>query len=82
MKKTKTRTMTIDFHQIKVEGEAWSTELPRLVIEEYDEGDPIKRVVIPMRVVDIEEFAFRLWELHAKFQKAADDAKRALMAPN
>lgn len=74
----KTRSMNVDPDVIDVEGNAWSKELPRLVFKQYDNGQVVRKVSIPLRPVDIESVASALWELHGKYQKALEDMTRRL----
>lgn len=74
----KTRTMNLAPDVISVEGHAWSRELPKLVLEEYDNSGAIKRVRIEIRPIDIEYLARNLWELRGKYEKALSDMTNAL----
>jgi hypothetical protein len=78
----KMRGMVINPDSITVSGNAWGTALPELVFNTYKDGKITRRVRVPVRPVDLEDLARALWELHAKYQKAADDVKRQLLAGN
>jgi len=66
------RTMIVQPDVIEIDGDAWSRELPSLVIKQYDNGNVVRQVKVPLRPVDIQDFANALWKLHEKFQAQAD----------
>ena len=76
-----TRTMNVQPDAISAQGSAWGTELPVIIIEQYEDGEISRRVRIQMRPIDIEEMARRLWEIRAKYAKALEDMTRALKDP-
>ena len=76
-----TRTMTVTPDQFSIDGQAWSAELPSLIVQEYHDGEIVKRVRIQMRPIDIEELASKLWELCAKYEQALKDMTSALKGP-
>jgi hypothetical protein len=76
-----TRTMTISADQVSVDGHAWNGQPLQLIVCEYDNGEIVKRVRIPLRPIDIEELASKLWEIRDKYAKAVADISAALQRP-
>jgi hypothetical protein len=74
----KTRTMTVQPDSLDIKGAAWGAQPPEIVIEEWGEGDVIRRVRIPVRPADIEVLGRLLWDLRGKYEKALSDMTRAL----
>lgn len=73
--------MTIAADQISIDGAAWNGQPLQLVVCEYDNGEITKRIRIPLRPADIEEFAGKLWEVREKYAKAVKDMTEALRNP-
>lgn len=76
-----TRTMTITADQVSVDGAAWDGNPLQLIVCEYDNGEIVKRVRIPLRPVDVEDLACKLWEIREKYAKAVADMTKALKRP-
>lgn len=76
-----TRTMTVTADQFSIDGEAWNGKPLQLVVCEYHNGEIVKRVRVPLRPVDVEDLAARLWEIHEKYAKAVKDMTEALRNP-